>query len=72
MAYFDDVQVEVRKDSDGSYLFHVFIGEESPLRRLMLCPGDYPITGPELDLYDEFYQKCEPVDSRILEDWSFY
>ena len=70
---FDDVpmKVYVRKGSDGSYRFHVPIGEESPLQLVMLCSGDYPVIGPELALYDEFYQKHEPVDSRILEDWSF-
>ena len=56
---FDDVPVKVyvRKGSDGSYRFHLPIGEESPLRLVLLCPDDCPVTGPELALYDESYQK---------------
>ena len=74
LVAFDNVKVkvDVRKGSDGSYRFHVPLGKESPLRLVMLCPDDYPVTGPELALYDESSQKYEPVDSRILEDWSFY
>jgi hypothetical protein len=74
LAAFDNVQVkvDVRKGSDGSYRFHVPLGKESPLRLVMLCPDDYPVNGPEVALYDESSQKYEPVDSRILDEWSFY
>ena len=74
LAQFDnlDVKVEVRRGSDGSCRFHVPLKEASQLRLVMLCPEDYPVTGPEVALYDESSQKYEPVNSRILDEWNIY
>lgn len=66
------VKVEVRRGSDRSCRFHVPLEAGSPLRLVMLCPEDYPVTAPEVALYDESSQNYEPVNSRILDDWNIY
>jgi len=74
MAEFESlgVSVNVRKGSDGSYRFHVPLGTDPPRRLVMLCPGDYPVTAPEVAVYDQRSKKYEPVTSQILADWNIY
>jgi integrative and conjugative element protein (TIGR02256 family) len=66
------VAVDVRRGSDETYRFYVPLGDQSRLRLVMLCPEDYPVTGPDVALYDESSQKYEPVNSRILDEWNIY
>ena len=66
------VSVEVRKGDDETYRFHAPLGDDSPLRLVMLCPGEYPVVPPEVAVYDETSQKFEPVSSEILDNWSIF
>ena len=71
LARFKDlgVSAEVRKGEDGTYRFYAPMAPNSPLRLVMLCYNDYPVSAPEVAVYDERSQDIDPVASRVLEDW---
>ena len=35
----------------------------------MLCDNDYPVSAPEVALYDEQSKDVEPVVSQVVMDW---
>ena len=74
MAAFESLGVspDVRKGNDGTYRFHVPLGTEPPKRMVMLCQGDYPVSPPEVAIYDQKTKKYEPLNSPILNDWNIY
>lgn len=74
MAEFEaqGVEVDLRQGSDGTYRFHVPLGADSQQRMVLLCPDDYPVTPPEVAVYDDETKEYEPVTSQILNDWNIY
>jgi len=74
LAEFEEmgVAVELRKGRDGSYRFYAPMAPDSPLRLVMLCHDDYPVTAPEVAVYDLESKKSEPVSSPKLSDWNIY
>ena len=66
------VAVELRKGRDGSYRFYAPVAADSPLRLVMLCHDDYPVSAPEVAVYDLESKKSEPVSSLKLSDWNIY
>ena len=63
------VDIQVRRGSDGTFRFHAPLGSESPLRLVMLCQGDYPVTAPEVALHDERTKAYAPVESEVVDGW---
>ncbi|MDP6402601.1 MAG: Mov34/MPN/PAD-1 family protein [SAR202 cluster bacterium] len=63
------VEAEVRKGDDGTYRFHAPLVPGSPRRLVMLCYNDYPVSPPEVVLYDERTEGYEPVASRVVDSW---
>ena len=74
LAEFEEmgVAVELRKGRDGSYRFYAPVAADSPLRLVMLCHDDYPVSAPEVAVYDLESKKSEPVSSPKLSDWNIY
>ena len=74
LAEFEEmgVAVELRKGRDGTYRFYAPLAVDSPLRLVMLCHDDYPVSAPEVAVYDLESKKSEPVSSPKLSDWNIY
>ena len=74
LAEFEEmgVAVELRKGRDGTYRFYAPVAADSPLRLVMLCHDDYPVSAPEVAVYDLESKKSEPVSSPMLSDWNIY
>lgn len=63
------VDIQVRRGSDDTLRFHAPLGGGSPLRLVMLCHADYPVTPPEVAVHDEGSKRYEPVDSEVVDGW---
>ena len=74
LAEFEElgVEVELRKGKDGSYRFYAPVAADSPLRLVMLCHDDYPVSAPEVAVYDLESKKSEPVSSPKLSNWNIF
>ena len=74
LAEFEEmgVEVELRKGRDNSYRFYAPLAAGSPRRLVMLCHEDYPVSAPEVAVYDLESKKSEPVSSPKLIDWNIY
>ena len=66
------VAVELRKGRDGSYRFYAPVADGSPLRLVMLCHDDYPVSAPEVAVYDIESKNSEPVSSPKLSNWNIH
>ena len=64
------VEPEVKKGADGTYRFHVPMGAGSPVKLVMLCHAEYPVTPPEVAIYDGRARHYEPLTSHILDNWN--
>ena len=63
------VPAQVRKGTDGTYRFYAPLSPTSPMRLVMLCYNDYPVTAPEVALFNEASKDLDPVDSQVVKDW---
>ncbi|MFQ5874859.1 MAG: Mov34/MPN/PAD-1 family protein [Dehalococcoidia bacterium] len=64
------ITAEVRKTEDSGYNFHLSLDETSSRHLIIICPNDYPVSAPEVTLFDSGSREYRPITSSRLLDWT--
>jgi integrative and conjugative element protein (TIGR02256 family) len=64
-----NLKVQIRQGADGSYRIHVPLVDGSGQTLVFLCHADYPVTHPDVALFDPLTQRFEQVDSEVADRW---
>ena len=64
------ITAEVRKTEDSGYNFYLSLDEASSRHLIIICPNDYPVSSPEVALFDSGSREYRPITSSRLLDWT--
>jgi integrative and conjugative element protein (TIGR02256 family) len=65
-----EITAEVRKTEDSGYNFHLSLDEAFSRHLIVICPNDYPVSAPEVALFDSQSQEYSSITWSGLTDWT--